>query len=367
VEAADHTVAAVGAAGITDKSRHREIIYNKRVSNLEMEKRSMRRTHRKLDGFHGTAKLKIAVLAVVVSAASFPIVSRAQQPSQKTYGSADEAGKALIAAVDKNDEKAMLEVLGQDGKQIVSSGDPAEDKENRSNFCQRYQVMHRLVTEPDGTTTLYIGAENWPTPIPIVKKGDHWYFDTDAGKQEILYRRIGKNELSAIHVTRELVAAQKEYFAKFGNEYAQKFVSDEGKRNGLYWPAPDKNSESPIGPLVANAGSDGVVAGAGGSHEPFRGYYFRILEAQGKSADGGAATYVADGKMTKGFAFVAYPAVYRDSGVMTFIVGQDGVAYEKDLGKASASRAKTMKTYDPDATWKKAEEPEQSADNQKRE
>lgn len=326
----------------------------------------MRRTHRKLEGFYGAAKLKIAVLAVV-SAASFPLVSRAQQPGQKTYASAEEASKALIAAVDKNDEKAMLEVLGQDGKQIVSSGDPAEDKENRSNFCQRYQVMHRLVTEPDSTTTLYIGAENWPTPIPIVKKGDHWYFDTDAGKQEILYRRIGKNELSAIHVSRELVAAQKEYFAKFGNEYAQKFVSDEGKRNGLYWPAPDKNSESPIGPLVANAGSEGVVAGSGGGHEPFRGYYFRILEAQGKSADGGATTYVADGKMTKGFAFVAYPAVYRDSGVMTFIVGQDGVVYEKDLGKATASRAKTMKTYDPDATWKKSEEAEQSADNQKTE
>lgn len=325
----------------------------------------MLRTHRKL-GFHGAAKLKIAVLTLV-SAASFPLVSRAQQPGQKTYASAEEASKALIAAVDKNDEKAMLEVLGQDGKQIVSSGDPAEDKENRSNFCQRYQVMHRLVTEPDSTTTLYIGAENWPTPIPIVKKGDHWYFDTDAGKQEILYRRIGKNELSAIHVSRELVTAQKEYFAKFGNEYAQKFVSDEGKRNGLYWPAPDKDSESPIGPLVANAGSDGVVAGSGGSHEPFRGYYFRILEAQGKSADGSATTYVADGKMTKGFAFVAYPAVYRDSGVMTFIVGHDGVVYEKDLGKATASRAKTMKTYDPDATWKKSEEPEQSADNQKTE
>jgi hypothetical protein len=257
--------------------------------------------------------------------------------------------------------------LGQDGKQIVSSGDPAEDKENRSNFCQKFRTMHRLVTEPDGTTTLYIGAENWPTPIPIVKKGDHWYFDTDAGKQEILYRRIGKNELSAIHVSRELVAAQKEYFAKFGNEYAQKFVSDEGKQNGLYWPAPDKNSESPIGPLVANAGSDGVVAGSGGSHEPFRGYYFRILEAQGKSADGGTSTYVTDGKMTKGFAFLAYPAVYRDSGVMTFIVGQDGVVYEKDLGKATASSAKAIKAYDPDSTWKKSEEPQQSADNQKTE
>jgi hypothetical protein len=330
-----------------------------------MEKPAMRRTQRKFEIFQGITKLRLVVAAILL-AASFPAICRAQQPSQKTYPSAEAASQGLIAAVDKNDEKAMLEVLGQDGKQIVSSGDRAEDKENRSNFCQKFRAMHRLVTEPDGTTTLYIGAENWPTPIPIVKKGDHWYFDTDAGKQEILYRRIGKNELSAIHVSRELVAAEKEYFARFGNEYAQKFASDEGKQNGLYWPAADKQSESPIGPLVANAGNDGVVAG-NPSHEPFRGYYFRILDAQGKSAEGGAMNYVADGKMTKGFAFVAYPSVYRDSGVMTFIVGQDGIVYEKDLGKASASRTKAIKAYDPDSTWKKSEEPEQSADNQKTE
>src|SRR5580704_2500309 len=188
-----------------------------------MEKRAMHRTQRKFEMFQGLTKSRLVVPAILL-AVSFPVVIRAQQPSQKTYPSAEAASQALIAAVDKNEEKAILEVLGQDGKPVVSSGDPAEDKENRSNFCQKFRTMHRLVTEPDGTTTLYIGAENWPTPIPIVKKGDHWYFDTDAGKQEILYRRIGKNELSAIHVSRELVAAQKEYFAKFGNEYAQKFV-----------------------------------------------------------------------------------------------------------------------------------------------
>jgi hypothetical protein len=326
----------------------------------------MRRTQRHLEDFRRASISKLAALALIL-AASFPVITYAQQPSQKTYASPEQASQALIAAVDKNNEEAMLEVLGQDGKQIVSSGDPAEDLENRSNFCQKFRTMHRLVMEPDGTTTLYIGAENWPTPIPIVKKGDQWYFDTAAGKQEILYRRIGKNELSAIHVSRELVAAQKEYFAKYGNQYAQKFVSDQGKQNGLYWAASDKDSESPIGPLVANAGGDGVVAGNGSSHEPFRGYYFRILVAQGKSADGGAMNYVADGKMTKGFAFVAYPAGYRDSGVMTFIVGQDGVVYEKDLGKATATLAKALKAYDPDSTWKKSEEPQQSADNQKTE
>jgi hypothetical protein len=324
----------------------------------------MRRTQGRFDNFQWSAVSKLCVLAMVF-AVIFPALSRAQQPGQKTYPSAEEASQALVAAAQKNDEKAMLEVLGPDGKQIVSSGDPAEDQQHRANFVQKFQVMHRLVTEPDGTTTLYIGAENWPTPIPLVKKGDQWYFDSAAGKKEILFRRIGQNELSAIHVCRELVAAEKEYFSKKG-EYAQKFVSDEAQQNGLYWPASDPQSESPIGPLVANAGSDGVVAGSA-SRVPFRGYYFRILVAQGKSANGGAMNYASDGKMTKGFAFVAYPAEYRDSGVMTFIVGLDGVVYEKDLGKGTASRAKSIKDYDPDSTWKKSEEPEQTADNQKTE
>jgi hypothetical protein len=222
--------------------------------------------------------------------------------------------------------------------------------------------MHRLVDEPDATTTLYIGAENWPAPIPLVNRAGKWYFDTDAGRMEIMFRRIGKNELSAIRVCEELVAAQKEYFAK-NNEYAAKFVSDDGKQNGLYWPA-GTGGDSPIGPLVANAGSlSGLTMDSGA--EPFRGYYFRLLDRQGKKAAGGSMSYVADGKMTKGFAFVAYPAVYRDSGVMTFVVAQDGTVYEKDLGKQTVEKAKGMKAYDPDPNWKKSEEPEQSAANQK--
>jgi hypothetical protein len=199
-----------------------------------------------------------------------------------------------------------------------------------------------------------------------VNRAGKWYFDTDAAKQEILFRRIGKNEMSAIRVCQEMVVAQKEYFAKNGNEYAVKFVSDPGKQNGLYWPASDNQAASPVGPLVANAGSEGGLdKDSATGAEPFRGYYFRILDRQGKKAAGGPTVYVADGKMTKGFAFVAYPAMYRDSGVMTFIVGQDGVVYEKDLGKMTADRAKSMKAYDPDPSWKKSEDPEQSADNQK--
>jgi hypothetical protein len=224
--------------------------------------------------------------------------------------------------------------------------------------------MHRLVEEPDATTTLYIGAENWPTPIPLVNRAGKWYFDTDAAKKEILFRRIGKNELSAIRVCEELVAAQKELFSK-NNEYAAKFVSDEGKQNGLYWPANGSANQSPIGPLVANAGSLGGLTMDSGA-DPFRGYYFRLLDRQGKQASGGAMSYVADGKMTKGFAFVAYPAVYRDSGVMTFIVAQDGTVYERDLGKQTVQKAKALKAYDPDQNWKRSEElPQQSAANEK--
>src|SRR6202041_1657613 len=171
--------------------------------------------------------------------------------------SAEEASKALASAAQSNDEKAMLDILGPDGKEIVSSGDATEDTNARTNFAQKYDQMRRLVKEPDGMTTLYIGAENWPTPIPLVDKGGAWYFDTAAGKREILYRRIGQNEMSAIRVCEELVAAQKEYFAKQNSEYAQRFVSNEGKHDGLYWLGTNNEFESPIGPLVANAGSPG--------------------------------------------------------------------------------------------------------------
>jgi hypothetical protein len=321
----------------------------------------MREASSSLKRFEFGRFTKVALIAAGLLA-TLPAISFAQQKGEKTYASPEEASQALVAAAQKNDEAAMLEILGPDGKKIVSSGDTAEDQQARADFVKNFQVMHRFVKEPDDSTTLYIGAENWPSPIPLMEKDGKWYFDTVSGKREILYRRIGKNELSAIRVCEELVAAQKEYFAHEGNQYAQKFMSAEGKQDGLYWTSADQTSESPVGPLVANAGSDSTSAA-----EPFRGYYFRILDAQGKDASGGAMSYEADGKMTKGFAFVAYPAVYRDSGVMTFIVGQDGVVYQKDLGKATAARVKSMKDYDPDSTWKKAEESEQSADNQKTE
>ena len=307
---------------------------------------------------------KSAVAAVFLTAC-LSMTSIAQQMGQKTFSSPEDASTALVTAAQNNDERAMIEILGPDAKQIVSSGDDTEDTNNRANFVQRYKEMHRLVTEPDGTTTLYIGAENWPTPIPLVIKGNTWYFDTDAGKQEILYRRIGQNETSAIAVCQELVAAQKEYRATHDNEYALKFFSDEGQHNGLYWRATEGESQSPIGPLVASAMADGYAQSQNGTPTPYRGYHFRILMHQKKTASSEAKRYVVNGKMTGGFAFVAYPAEYRSSGVMTFIVNEDGVVYEKDLGKKTDVLAKAMKEYNPNSSWQETDDqPEENASAQ---
>lgn len=282
------------------------------------------------------------------------------QSGQETFHSASAATRALVQAMQKDDQQSMLKVLGSNAKDVISSGDAAEDKENRDQFLEKYKQMHRLVMEPDGTTTLYIGAENWPTPIPLVRQGSMWYFDTAAGKQEILYRRIGKNELSAIQVCRELVDAQKEYFAQSHDggadrQYAQKFSSDAGKHDGLYWEANSEKAASPIGPLVAVAAVEQVRQGSGENLQPFEGYYFHILKSQGPKANGGAESYVVNGKMTRGFAFVAYPAEYRTSGVMTFMVNQDGIVFEKDLGRRTMETAKSMTAYNPDSSWRKAD------------
>jgi len=270
-------------------------------------------------------------------------------------------------AMKNNDERLMLEILGPDGKHIVYSGDEVEDAQNRANFVERYQEMHRLVKEPDGSVVLYIGAKNWPTPIPIVKKGNAWFLDTDAGKKEILYRRVGRNEISTIKVCQELVAAEKEYHATQHNEYAKQIFSDEGQHNGLYWKAADGEPQSPIGPLVASAVAEGYVKGKNGPRTPYGGYYYHILTRQGKDAPGGAKSYIVNGKMTGGFAFVAFPAEYRSSGVVTFIVNQDGTVLQKDLGKKTEALGKSMQEYNPDSSWRKAEEePPQTTSGEKR-
>jgi hypothetical protein len=325
----------------------------------------MRRT--KLN-FHKFQWANLPVLAAVgiLLTVCFPARSMAQQPGQKTFSSPQDASNALFTAMQNNDEKALLDIFGPDGKQIVSSGDETEDAENRANFVRRYQQMNRLVKEPDGTTVLYIGAENWPTTIPLVNQDHSWYFDTEAGKNEILYRRVGRNELSAIRVCQELVAAQKEYYSAQHNEYAKEIFSDEGQHNGLYWKAAEGESQSPVGPLVASAFANDTAKSQVGAPAPYRGYYYRMLTRQGKNGPGGAKSYIVNGKMAEGFAFVAYPAEYRSSGVMTFIVNEDGIVYEKDLGKKTDVLAKAMKEYNPNSSWQKAEEEqEETAADQK--
>jgi hypothetical protein len=233
-----------------------------------------------------------------------------------------------------------------------------EDLDARVGFVVKYQEMHRFVAEGNGTVTLVIGAENWPFPIPLAKKNGSWHFDTDAGRDEIVFRRIGKNELSAMDACRDLVEAQKQYFARppadISKQFAQKLVSDEGGHNGLYWHGASDEFDSPLNPLIAYARQN-LPTDQVGEHVPFNGYMFRILTRQGRHAPGGMKSYVVDGKMSAGFAFVAYPAEYRSSGVMTLIVNQSGTIYEKDLGPNTTKLAQAMTAYDPDSTWHKAE------------
>jgi hypothetical protein len=325
----------------------------------------MRRTKPNFWKFHWAGLLKMAALAML-SLTCFSAGSAAQEKGQKTFSSPEEASHALVAAAQNNDEKTMLEILGPDARDIVSSGDPTQDAENHTNFARKYQEMHRFVKEPDGSVMLYIGAENWPAPIPLRMKGNAWFFDTEAGKMEILFRRIGRNEYSAIRICQELVAAQKDYYAMKHNEYAKQIFSDEGQHNGLYWKVSGGEPQSPIGPLVASAVAEGYTKGNAGPPTPYRGYFFHILTRQGKHAPGGAKNYIVNGRMTEGFAFIAYPAEHRSSGVMSFVVNEDGIVYQKDLGKKTESLGKAMQEYNPDPTWRKAEdEPPRTASEQK--
>jgi len=302
------------------------------------------------------ANLSKSAAVVILLTGGISARCLAQQQGQKTFSSPQDASNALVMATQSNNEEQMLDILGPEGKKIVSSGDETEDADARSNFVQKYQEMHRLVKEPDGTTTLYIGAENWPTPIPLVNHGNSWYFDTEAGKKEILYRRIGENEISTIRVCQELVAAENEYRSAHQNEYAQKIFSDEGRQNGLYWKAAAGEPQSPIGPLIAAAVAEGYSKREGSAPTPFHGYYFRILTGQGKNGPGGAKSYIVNGKMTGGFAVEAYPAEYKSSGVMTFIVNQDGVVLQKDLGQRTEVLARAMAEYNPDPRWQKGDD-----------
>ena len=298
------------------------------------------------------------LLALVVSLAA---CNKSEKPSVKAFASPDDAANGLLEAAKSGDQNALLAIFGPDSKEIISSGDAVQDKATVDKFIAGYAVMHRWRKMPDGAEILLIGADNFAFPIPLKKNaGGQWFFDTAAGKDEVLSRRIGRNELAVIDVCGALADAQAEYFAEHHadgstKQYAMKFISDPGKQNGLYWKSPEGQPQSPLGPMAAFATSEGYSAKPD-AHTPFHGYYFRMLKGQSNKAPGGAEDYVVDGKMVRGFAFVAYPAEYGNSGVMTFIINQDGVLLQKDLGKTTAETASAMSEFDPDDSWKPVQE-----------
>jgi hypothetical protein len=287
--------------------------------------------------------------------------SKSEKPSLRVFASPDAAGNALLEAAKSGDQNALLAIFGRESKQLIFSGDPVQDKATVDAFVAAYGVMHRWRKMSDGAQVLLVGADNFAFPIPLKKTASGpWFFNTAAGKDEILDRRIGRNELAVINVCGALADAQAEYFSQrhddgSAKQYALKFISDAGKQNGLYWTSPEDQPRSPLGPLVAFATTEGYSLKPN-SHAPFHGYYFRMLSRQGSHAQGGAKDYVADGKMVGGFAFIAYPAEYGNSGVMTFIISQDGVLFQKDLGKPTTETAGAMSEFNPDASWSQVQE-----------
>jgi hypothetical protein len=278
---------------------------------------------------------------------------------QKTFATPDAAVQALIQAVRHFDPKTMLEILGPEGADIIDSGDEVADRQARQKFLAAYDVSHSLARAEDGSVTLVVGKQGWPLPIPLVQDGTSWRFDTPGAVEEILNRRIGRNELSAIQVCLAIVDAQNEYAMQDRNgdglpDYATKFASDPGKKNGLYWKEKAGEPPSPLGPAVRKASLEGYGT-TGDVPTPYYGYYYRLLTAQGPHAAGGAFNYLVGDKMLGGFALVAYPATYGNSGVMTFIVNHDGGVYQKDLGPSTEQIASAMQIFDPDETWKKVD------------
>ena len=296
--------------------------------------------------------MSVAVALTVAFASSSAM---AADPAQKVFPSPEAAAAALAQAAATADAGAARQILGPGAKQVISSGDPVADKNAALQFSNNYHQMHRLGFNSRNQVILYLGAENWPFPIPLVKQGAGWVFDTAAGEKEILYRRIGTNELFTIATLRELADAEKEY-RNANQQFAGKLLSDKGTHDGLYWPASAGQQPSPIGPLIASATAEGYRAGAAGQPVPFHGYIYKILTAQGKDAPGGAKDFVVDGKLTGGFAILAYPADYRSSGVMTFLVNQDGTVVQKDLGPDTGKLAPAITQYDPDKSWLEVKE-----------
>jgi len=287
------------------------------------------------------------------------ILSRiAAATTQQSFATPDEAANALAAAARAGDQAAILKILGRDGAEIASSGDEVEDAATRQRFVAAFDAKHRIVMDGEDKASLILGNEDYVFPIPIVRLNGAWRLDTIAGRREILYRRIGRNELNTIQTALAYVDAQKEYAEKDrtgagAGVYAQRFISKPGQKDGLYWASAAGGDESPLGDLFARASAEGYRSDQG--RTPYHGYYFKILTRQGPNAPGGSMDYVVRGKMIGGFALVAYPALYGNSGVMTFVVNHDGTVYEKDLGSFTARFGERVTAYDPDQTWRKAD------------
>lgn len=300
-----------------------------------------------------SGRLLITVVAVAAS-----IASAADPAVQEHFATPELAVEALISANRADSEPRLLEILGVDGTPLIHSGDPVADRGGRARFVAAFDEAHRIDLEGQDRAEVIVGKEQWPLPIPLVREPDGWRFDTRAGKEEILNRRIGRNELAVIQVCREYVKAQREYAAlkiSGQSEFAREFKSAPGRHDGLYWPAKSGDPQSPLGPLVAEARASGYGVHSDAeprtTAHPFQGYYFRILTAQGAHAPGGAKSYLVGGHMTRGFALIAYPATYGDSGIMTFIVNQHGIVFEKNLGPETALVARKITEYDPDPSW----------------
>ncbi len=305
----------------------------------------------------GRSLLHLLAGALTLAAACSFSVSTAAG-TQKIFATPEQAVRALVSAARTGNTRALLTILGPRSRALVSSGDKVADAQARRKFVAAYDAASRLDSDSDDRRTLSVGNDDWTFPFPIVKRGKAWAFDASAGAQEILNRRIGANELDAIEVCHAYVDAQREYAEKDRNndgfiEYAQKFLSNRGKRDGLYWPAAPGEEESPIGPLMVRAQAQGYSTKPSRDRRPYHGYYYRILTGQGDAAKGGAYGYIVNGHMMGGFALVAFPAQYGVSGVMTFIVNQDNVVYQKDLGPDTAEIAEKMTLFDPEPSWTK--------------
>ena len=311
-----------------------------------------------------SATLVLGIVSLSCGPTSTSSPSSAEPVQREQFASPEDAVQTLVSALRANDEARLNKILAPDGDDILSSGDDVADRADVARFLKLYDQGHRFETDKAGVSTLVVGPDNWPFPVPVVKAGGKFEFDVDTGEDEIFSRRIGRNELSTQQVCLAIVDAQRDYVAMNPTNsdlpiYARKVVSDPGQKNGLYWPTKEGEPESPMGPLVATAADEGYGKGLDGSTEakpPYHGYRYRLLTAQGPNADGGAADYVVNGKLMGGFAVIAYPAQYGNSGIMTFMTNHDGIVYQRDFGDDTQKIAESITAFDPGPGWTKCPE-----------